>query len=66
MATLTTRDIGLAIRDFLEDKELYSFNEHGEEGAAETVDFIDVSDAHNPRILLANGQQFIVRIFAGG
>lgn len=65
---LTARDIGFAIRDFIEDACIYHV-----EGDAETdyiellaphqVSSIDISDPDNPIIHMDNGQSFRVRIF---
>jgi len=64
-----TRDIGFAIRDFLEDLDISAFTPDGVEGyrekpRAHNIQFVDVSDPNNPKIFLTNGQIFTVRIFA--
>ena len=65
MPATTTRDIGLAIRDFMEARELKQFDDDQEIGA-DIVEFIDVSDPHNPVIYMDSGQTFTVRVIAGG
>lgn len=69
-ARATTRDLGLAIRDFLEGRDFLEYGYGGDGDLVETgktyqVQFIDVSDANNPRFHLDNGQTFVVRIIAG-
>ncbi len=68
----TTRDLGLAIRDFLDDREFYHFEEGADESSElheseETFEIadVDVSDPNNLKIRLDNGQSFLVRIIAG-
>ena len=63
MAKFTTRDIGFAIRDFLEDRVICHLNRDGEERGRDTVEFVDISDADNPVIHMLGGQTFRVRIF---
>lgn len=69
MTTFNTRDIGIAIRDFMEGNNMSHFEEKdgeltfGLDDYAE-VKFVDISDPDNPTIHLGNGQQFICRIFA--
>ena len=59
------RDLGLAIRDFLEDREFIHYRSNMEESPyRSTVEFIDVSDANNPLVYLTNGQKFRIRIVA--
>ena len=66
----TTRDLGFAIRDFLDDREFYHFEENADgdpiesEETLEIAD-VDVSDPDNLKIRLANGQTIVVRIIAG-
>lgn len=62
---LTTSDIGFAIRDFLEDRVI----NHIDRDTTETFEgpeceYVDVFNPDNPVILMSNGQQFQVRIFA--
>lgn len=64
-----TRDIGFAIRDFLEGMDISAFTPDGVEGyrekpRAHNIEFIDVSDPNNLKIYLDNRQIFIVRILA--
>ena len=61
----TTRDIGFAIRDFLEDQTISNFaddpdceGELTENDSAHHIAHVDVSDVHNPLIHLDNGQKF--------
>lgn len=66
---LTTEDIGFAIRDAIESKTWSSFTRDAVEGLRETpnafeVEFVDVSDPHNPIILTSTNQEFQIRIFA--
>ena len=61
---IQTRDLGLAIRDFLQDHTINIHNEANDEliesgEALEIVD-IDVSNPDNPEIVFENGQRFIV------
>lgn len=63
-----TRDIGLAIRDFLEQRTVTHYEDR--DGALEPcgddeVVAVDVSDPDNLTVCLDNGQSFTVRIFAG-
>ena len=58
---LSTRDVGLALREALEGKSVSPCDEHRDLG---NVIFVDVSDANNPIIHLENGQNFTVRIIA--
>ena len=65
----TTKDLGIAIRDFLEEKMFSHFIEKNGELIDDDhpcfpIDHIDVSDASTPIVHLENGQQFIIRIFA--
>ena len=65
--TINTRDLGLAIRDFLENRSIAHFaeNEHGdldEFPEVATVDYVDVSDPNNLRVSTDTGQWFTVRI----
>ena len=65
----TTRDVGLAIRDFLEgrDFQLYVDGKDGDllHGGDATADVVDASDPNNLNVVLDNGQTFTVRIIAG-
>ena len=65
----STRDLGLAIRDFLEGQEFQIFADdedgellHAGDASAETV---DASDPNNLIVALDNGQTFTVIIIAG-
>lgn len=62
--TVQTRDVGLAIRDFLEGNEFAVFHDDDDTGARVEVDFVDVSDANNPIIHLSNGRLFRCVILA--
>ncbi len=69
--TATTRDIGIALRDLMEEKEIVMSSEtdDGETAQTEfrtTVEFIDVSDPDNPVIHLSTGQTFRCAIVAVG
>ena len=65
-----TRDIGLAVRDFLEGRTL-SIHHDNEDGgtldpvADAAVDAIDASDPNNLIVALDNGQRFTLRVVAG-
>ena len=65
-----TRDIGLAVRDFLEGRTL-SIHRDNEDGgmldpvADAAVDAIDASDPNNLIVVLDNGQRFTLRVVAG-
>lgn len=64
-----TEDIGLLIRDAIEGKAFHTYlkNESGElveSVYTECVESVDVSDANNSLVHLANGQRFLVRIIA--
>jgi hypothetical protein len=65
---VTTRDIGLTLHELLtaHSETLYVTRYDGECDAigVEGITFVDVSDADNPVIELANGQKFVVRIVA--
>ena len=68
---LSTKDIGIAIRDFLEDQAVEIIDWEDQDGDGGTDRFVkvvsvDVSDANNPLVTLDNGQRFRVRIFAEG
>lgn len=70
----STRDLGIAIRDFLEGMPFEIFAEGSDHPAknvngsivTRAVEFIDVSDPNNPVVQLDNGQLFEIRIFAKG
>lgn len=70
MKPALTHDLGIAIRDFLEDQEFHLFdNSAGEMEETEDtrhVEFVDVSDPNNLIVMIDNGQTFTVRIIAGG
>lgn len=61
-----TRDLGLAIRDFLEGSWIHTFIDHNgeliESNDLRTVETVDASDPDNLRLSLDNGQTFTVRI----
>jgi hypothetical protein len=65
-----TRDIGLAVRDFLEGRPV-SIHQENEDGgmldpvADAAVDAIDASDPNNLIVALDNGQRFTLRVIAG-
>jgi hypothetical protein len=68
----TTRDLGFAIRDFIEGYDFHHYEEVVDESgelqeSEETFEIanVDVSDPNNLNIRLDNGQTFVVRIFAG-
>lgn len=69
--TATTRDIGIALRDLMEQRDIVvsSDTDDGETAQTEfraTVEFIDVSDPDNPVIHLSTGQTFHCIIVAVG
>ncbi len=64
-----TRDLGIAIRDFLDDQDFHLLKET-DDGLEESGDMrevvdIDASDPNNLFVLLDNRQTFIIRIVAG-
>jgi hypothetical protein len=66
----TTRDLGFAIRDFLDDREFYHLEENADGDLIESEETfeiadVDVSDPDNLKIRIAYGQTFVVRIIAG-
>jgi hypothetical protein len=65
-----TRDIGLAIRDFMQGFAISQFHEVEGEleevDSADKVDFVDVSDPHNPVLHMESGIQFTVRVVRTG
>lgn len=63
--TLNTRDIGLAIRDFIEDRAIIHYEGDEERGEPHGVAFVDASDANNLHLHMASGEVFTVRIIAG-
>ena len=61
---IQTRDLGLAIRDFLQDRAIHIHNETDDDliESGETLEIvdIDVSNPDNPEIVFENGQRFTV------
>jgi hypothetical protein len=68
MKTLfTTRDLGIAIRDHIEEHRITHFRgDLLETELAGEIAGVDVSDPSNLRVHLDNGQSFRVRIFSEG
>jgi hypothetical protein len=64
MPNIQTSDLGLMLRDFIEDGDIFPMGEKFQEEEGVTVAFIDVSDPNNPLVHLENGQRFRVRIIA--
>lgn len=67
---INTRDLGLAIRDHLEEKTVTHFAEDAD-GALREMDCfevteIDVSDPSNLLVYTSSGRKFRVRIFSEG
>jgi hypothetical protein len=65
----TTADVGLLIRDMVEDTDMDVLDRSGEVVETVTtdhVDFVDVSDPHNPRIVMSSGAVFVARIVREG
>jgi hypothetical protein len=63
-ANLTTDDIGIAIRDFLEHHDIYHIDpETLTESNVQCVDFVDVSNPSNPLVYLEDGAKFRIHIF---
>ena len=65
-----TRDIGLAVRDFLEGRMVSIHQDNEDLGtlvpvADAAVDAIDASDPNNLIVALDNGQRFTLRVVAG-
>jgi hypothetical protein len=66
-ATFTTRDLGFAIRDHLENSAVAVFTIVGDEiheGERTEIGFVDISDPDNPIVHFPNGQRFQLRIIA--
>lgn len=63
---MTSRDLGLAIRDFLDCRTIHHFEDDDDKGPADWISSIDVSDANNPVIYMNSGRKFVVRIIAQG
>lgn len=67
---VNTRDVGLAVYNFLEGRT-FSIHQDNEDGgtldaiADAAVDAIDASDPNNLIVALDNGQRFTVRVVAG-
>ena len=64
---LSTKDIGILIRDRLEDNCVYELDWQADpvqQKVWHNIDFVDVSDANNPVIHLSNGQKFKIVILA--
>lgn len=64
---LNTRDIGVALRDHLEEKSIFALRENEAGNLCETphafeVTFVDVSDPRNPVIEIDNQQRFKLHI----
>ena len=64
----STRDIGVAIRDFLEGSDFHVYEDNDATGelrakARRNVDVINISDPNNLVVVLDNGQVFRVSIF---
>lgn len=68
-APVNTRDLGLFIRDMIEDREFCTYYERRgdlrECRAKAEIVHVDVSDPDNLTVALRNGQTFTVRIIAG-
>jgi hypothetical protein len=63
---ITTGDLGLAIRDFIEGRDVHHFEDDQDKGPADAVIGVDVSDSSNLAIHTETGRKFVVRIFAEG
>ena len=68
-APVHTKDIGLAIAAFCEDKPFDLFDWSDPEAPAREDDAeiatVDASDANNLVFVLTNGQRFTIRVIAG-
>ena len=65
MPTPKTSDIGLLIRDMIEDREFDIYDLSGDEPEVvgkDEVSFVDVSDANNPVVTTVSGKRFVVRV----
>jgi hypothetical protein len=62
----TTRDLGLAIRDFTEGFAISVFDDDKETTNADLIEFVDVSDADNLVLHMESGAQFTIRIVRTG
>jgi len=58
---VTTRDIGLAIRDHIEGREVYVYDEEVPL-YRRAIEYVDASDPDNLVIGLDSAQRFLVRI----
>ena len=65
---IQTRDLGLAIRDFLSDRVVHIYKETDDDliESGETFEIvdIDVSNPDNPEIVFENGQRFTICLLA--
>jgi hypothetical protein len=61
---IVTRDIGLAIRDFIEGQSFHRFDDDVELPGLHEMIVVDCSDPDNLEVHCENGQRFIVRIIA--
>lgn len=61
---ITTRDIGLNLRDELDGAQITIYEDDKAVSRDHFVELIDVSDPHNPKLFLSNGQTFTIRIIA--
>jgi len=62
----TTRDLGLAIRDYVEGFSISQFEDDKEIPRADLVELVDVSDADNPVLHMESGAIFTIRIVRTG
>lgn len=62
---VTTRDVGLAIRDFIEGETFYHFGDDKPEPGRDRFEVVDCSDPDNLHIVTMAGVHFTVRIIAG-
>lgn len=64
MPKTKTSDIGLLVRDMIEDKEFnqYNLKDEAKIVGQDEVTFVDVSDPNNPVVHTASGSMFVMHI----
>jgi len=64
----TTRDLGLLIRDMIEDRdfEVFDADRDNETVGLDCVTSVDASDPNNLEVLVGSGRRFTIRIIATG
>lgn len=62
---MQTSDLGIAIRDFIEGERFIQFSS-GKHDVKSKIEFVDVSDPHNPVVHCDTGEVFTIRILRTG